>query len=494
MISIARNSSSNAKIDAIGRTQIIAEFSLEGTILDGNTLFEQAFGCSLKDVKGKNHAIFVPDSSSDKSAESTLWSNLRQGHDQSGEHARIAKGGEQVWINGHYCVIKNRSGTPTKVILVASDITEQKQHLLKLESQSEALSRTQAVIEFDLSGVIRTANENFLQTLGYKLEDIQGQHHRIFVDADYAASNDYKDFWETLRAGKFHSGEFKRQAKDGHDVWIQATYTPIFDAAGRPVSVIKFATDISEMVEERLRRRAIQKQIDANLNDIADTVSNTNEQASSAANAALQASSSVQTVAAAAEELVASIEEISRQVNQATSVSDQAVAEATQSEVIMSGLSEDAQSIGDVIELIDSIAAQTNLLALNATIEAARAGEAGKGFAVVASEVKELASQTTKATENISARINSVQTSTAGAVSAINAIKEVIQQVSTISSSIATAIEEQSAVTRDISGNMQTASVGVATITDNVETISQATAHMDSSTRSVREASRQLAQ
>ncbi|SFO12001.1 methyl-accepting chemotaxis sensory transducer with Pas/Pac sensor [Cohaesibacter marisflavi] len=494
MISIASNSSDKAKFDAIGRTQVIAEFSLEGTILDGNALFEKACGYSLDEIKGKNHSIFVPDTSNDKSADGALWSGLRQGLDQTGEYARIVKGGQSIWISGSYCVVKNRSGKPIKVVMLASDITEQKLHMLKLEGQSEALNRSQAVIEFDLTGTIRTANENFLQTLGYRLEEIQGKQHRMFVDADYAASNDYKQFWETLQAGKFHSGEFKRQAKDGHDVWIQATYTPIFDATGRPISVIKFATDITEMVEERLRRRAIQKQIDGNLNDIANTVSSTNEQAASAANAAVQASSSVQTVAAAAEELVASIEEISRQVNQATSVSDQAVSEATHSEAIMSGLSDDAQSIGDVIELIDSIAAQTNLLALNATIEAARAGEAGKGFAVVASEVKELASQTTKATENISARINSVQTSTAGAVSAIHAIKEVIQQVSTISSSIATAIEQQSAVTRDISGNMQTASIGVATITDNVETISQATAHMDNSTRSVREASRQLAQ
>nr|WP_321458176.1 PAS domain-containing methyl-accepting chemotaxis protein [uncultured Cohaesibacter sp.] len=493
MISLTSKNENKAKIEAIGRSWMIAEFSTDGTILDCNANFEKAFGYNLKDIKGKNHSILVPKVSANSSEESALWSNLRQGKDETGEFARASKDGRELWILANYCAVNGGSGKPSKILLLASDITEQKNRINKMAGHTEAIDKSQAVIEFDLQGNIITANKNFCQTIGYRLEEIQGKHHSLFVENDYAKSGEYTAFWDKLRSGQFHSGEFKRVAKDGHDVWIQATYNPVFDRKGQPVSVVKFATDITETVEERLRRRAIQKQIDGELNDIAETVSNTNEQAASAASAAIQASSSVQTVAAAAEELVASIEEISRQVSQATRVSSQAVNEANQSATIMSGLSDDAQSIGDVIELIDNIAAQTNLLALNATIEAARAGEAGKGFAVVASEVKELASQTTKATENISARINSVQTSTAGAVNAINEIKDVIQQVSDIATSIAASIEEQSAVTRDISGNMQTASIGVATITDNVGAISQATSHMDSSTRNVREASRKLA-
>ena len=493
MVSIFNKNDNKAKLKAIGNAWAIIEFTLDGTILDANENFCKALDYSLSEIKGKHHRMFVEKSYGNSEDYKAFWQNLAQGKDQSGEFMRLNKAGDEVWIEASYSVVTNNSGKPVKVIKVAADITERKKASISAQGQIAAIRRSQAVIEFDTSGVIIDANENFCKTLGYTLEEIKGKHHRLFVDKDYAASSEYSAFWKKLQDGHFHSGEFKRIAKDGHDVWIQATYNPILDPNGRPVSVVKFASDITAMVQERLRRRALQKQIDTELNDIANTVTNTNEQAASAAGAALQASSSVQTVAAAAEELVASIEEISRQVAQASSVSNHAVEEATQSEGIMSGLAEDAQSIGDVIELIDNIAAQTNLLALNATIEAARAGEAGKGFAVVASEVKELASQTTKATENISARISSVQNSTAGAVAAINAIKDVIQQVSSISGSIATAIEEQSAVTRDISGNMQTASIGVATITDNVEVISQATAQMDASTRNVREASSKLA-
>nr|WP_321462643.1 PAS domain-containing methyl-accepting chemotaxis protein [uncultured Cohaesibacter sp.] len=493
MISFTGKKEDTARMAAIGRSWAIIEFQLDGTILHANENFCKALGYKLDEIKGKHHSMFVEKAYRSSPEYKDFWRELAQGKSQSGEFKRYTKSDEEIWIEASYSVITNGAGKPVKVIKIASDITSRKRKAISLQGQMEAIHRSQAVIEFDMTGTIITANENFCNAVGYRLEEIKGKHHRMFVDKEYAASSEYKAFWKKLEDGKFHSGEFRRIAKDGHDVWIQATYNPIYDPYGKPVSVVKFATDISADVEERLRRRKVQKQIDSDLNEMADTVSITNEQAANAASAALQASSSVQTVAAAAEELVASIEEISRQVNQATAVSNQAVNEANQSETIMSGLAEDAQSIGDVIELIDTIAAQTNLLALNATIEAARAGEAGKGFAVVASEVKELASQTTKATENISARINSVQTSTAGAVNAINAIKDVIQQVRDISTSIASAIEEQSAVTRDISGNMQTASVGVSTITQNVESISQATSQMDNSTRSVREASRQLA-
>ncbi len=492
MISITSNNDNKAKLDAIGSAWAIIEFNLDGTILTANENFCKALGYNLNEIKGKHHSMFVDQTYRSSSDYKTFWEDLRKGKNQSGEFLRFGKTGNEIWIEASYCVVKSRNGKPVKVIKIASDITERKKKAISNQGQIEAINRSQAIIEFNLDGTVITANENFCNVLGYKLGEIQGKHHRMFVEQGYASSTDYKHFWSNLREGRFQTGEFMRLAKNGDQIWIQASYNPVFDPQGRPVSVVKFATDITAKVKERQRRAAIQKQIDTDLNDMAQTVSDTNEQAASAAGAALQASSSVQTVAAAAEELVASIEEISRQVSQATSVSHQAVEEANQSATIMSGLSDDAQSIGDVIELIDSIAAQTNLLALNATIEAARAGEAGRGFAVVAAEVKELASQTTKATENISARINSVQHSTAGAVSAINAIKDVIQQVSDISSSIAAAIEEQSAVTRDISGNMQTASVGVATITENVGAISQATSHMNASTRSVREASSQL--
>ncbi|SNY92099.1 methyl-accepting chemotaxis sensory transducer with Pas/Pac sensor [Cohaesibacter sp. ES.047] len=482
-----------ARLAALGRSWAIIEFDLVGTILCANDNFCQALGYAQSEIVGKHHSMFVSDEVRNSSDYKAFWTALGCGEAQNGEYLRKSKDGSDVWIQASYSVVTNKVGKPVSVIKIAADITEQKLNALAVAGQINAIDRSQAVIHFKMDGTVIEANENFCDALGYRLDEIVGKNHSIFIDANFKNSQGYQAFWDKLRAGEFHSGEFKRLAKDGSDVWIQATYNPILDDSGRPIRVVKFATDITATVEERLRRAQVQRDIDAELDDVANAVTHTNEQAGSAANAAIEASSSVQTVAAAAEELVASIEEISRQVSHATGVSEQAVQESIQSETIMTGLSEHAQSIGEVIELIDSIAAQTNLLALNATIEAARAGEAGKGFAVVAAEVKDLAAQTTKATDSISSRINSVQTSTNSAVAAINEIRQVIESVNQIAQSIAAAVEEQSAVTRDISDNMQQASHGVGTISSNVETISNMTAQMQASTQKVREASKLLA-
>ncbi len=353
----------------------------------------------------------------------------------------------------------------------------------------EALSRSQAIIEFATDGTILAANPNFLNAMGYSLEEVKGRNHSMFVEDAYRGSPEYRRFWEDLRDGRFQSNEFKRIGKDGKVVWIQATYNPIFDADGKCYKVIKFATDITDRVLAREKRAQVQRQIDVDLNEIASSLSVTAEQATSSAVTSADTSDSVQAVAAATEELVASIQEISRQVRAAHDISNNAVEQADRSSQIMSGLTEDARTIGNVIELIDSIASQTNLLALNATIEAARAGEAGKGFAVVASEVKSLASQTSKATEEISAQVESVQTTTASAVEAISAIMEVIAKISEISAAISAGVEEQTAVTGEISRNMQVASNGVDALTRNIQAISTATADIDSATQKVRAAS-----
>ncbi len=363
---------------------------------------------------------------------------------------------------------------------------------VEFQAKLDALGRSQAVIEFDMDGTILYANENFLDALGYSLDEIVGKHHSMFVEAGYRESEDYRRFWTDLADGKFQSDEFLRIGKGGKEVWIQATYNPIFDASGCPYKVVKFATDITEQVMERQRRRHVQQRINEDLSEISQAIANATERATSSAATSEQTSSSVQTVAAAAEELVTSIQEISRQVQTALDVSQNAVKEAERSGEIMSGLSEDAKTIGSVIELIDGIADQTNLLALNATIEAARAGEAGKGFAVVASEVKNLASQTSKATEDISAQISTMQETTGQAVTAIETIMAVINNVGDIAASIASAVEEQTAVTNDISSNMQSAAQGVGLITTNIQSISSATEQINAATMSVKEASQSL--
>ena len=257
--------------------------------------------------------------------------------------------------------------------------------------------------------------------------------------------------------------------------------------------MVKFATDVTAQVEDRLRRHAAQQTINGDLGSIGEATAQTAERVSSAAGASTQVSSNMQVVASGAEELAASVGEISRQAADALTISMQAVTQANETNVIVSGLASAAQRIGDVVKLINSIADQTNLLALNATIEAARAGEAGRGFAVVASEVKSLASQTAKATDDISAQIAEVQGTTSNAVEVIDAISRTIQRVNEISSAIAASVEEQAAVTQSISANMQVAAKGVNEINTSLNEISGSAQAVDEATRKVRESSRALA-
>src|SRR3569623_236296 len=269
----------------------------------------------------------------------------------------------------------------------------------ELRSQLDAVSRSQAVIEFKLDGTIITANENFLGALGYRLDEVQGKHHGMFVPEAARSSADYLEFWSKLREGEFQSREFRRFGKFGRDIWIQASYNPIYSAGGELMKVVKFATDVTAQVEDRIRRGDIQKAIDGDLDLITGAVNENTERNTSVVGASTQTSSNMQAVASGAEALAASVGELSRQAANALDISMRAVKQANETNEIVSGLAAAAQKIGDVVKLINNIADQTNLLALNATIEAARAGEAGRGFAVVASEVKCHASQTAKATD-----------------------------------------------------------------------------------------------
>ncbi|MCB1393560.1 MULTISPECIES: PAS domain-containing methyl-accepting chemotaxis protein [unclassified Nitrobacter] len=483
----------NAKLDALNRSQAVIEFTLEGTIITANMNFLNTMGYTLDEIRGKHHSLFVEKERRDNAEYREFWDSLRRGEYHAQEFKRIAKGGRPVWIQATYNPLINARGKPYKVVKFATDVTIQKLRNADHEGQLKAIHKSQAVIEFRPDGSIITANDNFLKTVGYRLDEIQGRHHRIFVEPEERDSAAYQTFWEMLRRGEYQAAEYKRIGKDNRPVWIQASYNPIRDADGSLMKVVKFATDVTAQVEDRMRRISLQKSIDADLGQITESVAATSERVSSAADASTQASANMQAVAAGAEELAASVGEISRQAADALAISQQAVTQANETGAIVAGLATAAQKIGDVVKLINTIAEQTNLLALNATIEAARAGEAGRGFAVVASEVKSLASQTAKATEEISGQVAEVQDTTGSAVGVIEAITQTISRINEISAAIAASVEEQASVTQSISSNMQVAARGVADITANMSEIAGVTQSVDAATRKVKEASRALA-
>lgn len=234
------------KAAAIDKSLAVIEFDLDGTIKFANENFLSVMGYTLDEIKGRHHRMFADPTYANSNEYRNFWEKLNRGEFDSGEYKRIGRGGKEVWIHASYNPIRDANGRPFKVVKYATDITAQKIKNAEYESQISAIGKSQAVIEFGLDGIIKTANDNFLSVMGYTLDEIKGRHHRMFADPTYANSNEYRAFWEKLNRGEFDSGEYKRIGKGGKEVYISASYNPIMDSSGKPFKIIKYATDVSK--------------------------------------------------------------------------------------------------------------------------------------------------------------------------------------------------------------------------------------------------------
>jgi methyl-accepting chemotaxis protein len=240
-----------AVYQALDRVQAIVEFELDGTIMAANDNFLRLFGYESDELIGKHHRIFCEPGFAASADYRALWEKLQRGENACGQFKRLARDGTVIWIQSSYNPVFDARGKPARVVKFATDITADKLRTAEHEGLAKAIDRSQGVIEFALDGTVLTANDNFLRIFGYERDEIVGRHHRMFCLDSLARSPAYEAFWERLRRGEYHCDEFERVGKGGEEVWIRASYNPVLDPDGRPMKIVKFATDVTGDVRRR---------------------------------------------------------------------------------------------------------------------------------------------------------------------------------------------------------------------------------------------------
>jgi methyl-accepting chemotaxis protein len=383
----------SATLAALDRSMALIEFQPDGTILTANSNFLSLMGYTLAEVRGQHHRLFCEPGQSSSREYSEFWRRLASGEFVSERFLRRDKQGREIWLEASYNPILGASGRVEKVLKIAADISAEVRKEQEQNSLINAINRSMAMIEFNLQGEVLTANDNFLNTMGYRLEDIRGKHHRLFCNREEADSAGYKNFWAQLNRGEYVSGRFQRVGRNGQPIWLRATYNPVFDSNGKLYKVVKFATDVTEQVQhQEAESRAARIAYDT----------------------ALQTDATAQQGAQVVQHTVEVMQGIAGELNRA--------AEG------ISAVSEQSEMISSIVQTIRGIAEQTNLLALNAAIEAARAGEQGRGFAVVADEVRSLAGRTSQATVEIVEVVRRNHELAQGAVNSMDASKDKAEQ------------------------------------------------------------------
>ena len=478
---------SAAAMQALRESFAVIEFAPDGTILDCNALFERVMGYARAELLGRHHRVLAPPSFANSPDYAEFWARLRAGRCDTGEYCRIDKGGREVWLQASYTPVRGAGGKIVRVIKLALDNTVAHRKVAGDLALMQAMDRSQAIIEFTLDGTILMANDNFLKAFGYERAEVVGHKHAMFIEPAYAASADYREFWQKLKSGAFFIGEYRRIGKSGREVWLQGSYNPVYDEAGKIVKVVKFAVNLAEdmrnaaLIGEALSNlasgnltvnikeplipsldglrvdvNALAQTLRETMGAIADSAAVIHENSGAVSHMAEQLAQRTERQAANLEETAAALDEITATVRKTaesaaqvrevvrnaktdTETSGAVVDEAVQA---MSRIDASSTQIANIIGVIDEIAFQTNLLALNAGVEAARAGEAGRGFAVVATEVRALAQRSADAAKEIKALIGASVQQVAGGVKSVGAARSALERIAAHVATINNAIAE----------------------------------------------------
>lgn len=507
-------------MNAIDGSFATIEFDLFGNILTANSNFLKTVGYSLNEIQGKHHSIFVDPEYKKSNDYINFWKKLAQGEVFSGRFLRINKAKEEVWIEATYASIKDKSGSPYKVVKLATNISAQVHKELESKAKLRSIDKSYAVIEFETDGKIISANKNFCDALGYTEDEIIGKHHHIFVDKKYANSNEYKNFWLELSESQDHVGVFSRITKEGKEIWIQAAYIPVKKPGKKPHKVIKIASDITQQKMHEIHLSLMVEEAGEVLQDVSKgdlTNDVKGEYKNELHKLKTHLNNSIQTLSSAMNEIKTSVKSVSESEKEVTALSQSlsqrtekstqsiqhtnSVMTKTQEQVkttqikvdearrstveqqnlidtgtqlmsqsltAMEQIKGSSEEITNIVSLIDGIAFQTNLLALNAAVEAARAGEHGRGFAVVAGEVRNLAQKSADAAKDIKTLISqAVEQSQTGV--------EVVEKLSENLNSIRKKSTEVNDVIESVGELAKAQSDSINRISDEVSNIDNAT-------------------